>query len=114
MDIPLHIVEAGLTEEYVETHKLIDQIEQKQTDLYGRGSNLATKVKYLWVQEAGRNFSVKNPTRMEWRDMVAVHDLTKEMLEVSGLYYESKREMNEASRILRQLHELAKKKKEES
>lgn len=104
MDIPLKIVQSGLTEEYVAAKKRVKDIEKKSSEIYKKGTELQEKVREIWIQQAGRNYSVRHPARMQWREAVALHDLTKEFLEINGLHQETERDTEKAKGDIVQLY----------
>ena len=110
MHIPLKIVKAGLTEDYVQSIQLMDEIRKKQRELYKRGTEINDSMRKLWIYTAGRNYSFIHPTEMRWTTSLAIYELTKEMMEVSAEYKDLERDLAECQQICRQLNLIAEKK----
>lgn len=94
--IPLHVARAGLTEEYVSAWKRIYEVRDMKTDKRKELTELQDKMYNLLYYRHGSR-SMKHPADMEWRDAIALHDLTKELLELRGQYEEIYRELVEAT-----------------
>lgn len=104
MNIPLKIVQAGLLDEFLVINKKISQLKVDNYNNYQTGTAISEKIRDLWIIDNARNYAVRNPTQLKWTEVVAIHDLTKEMIEINGRHQELGKELEEAEAVLESLY----------
>lgn len=114
MYIPLSIVYAGLTDEYVSASSKLEEVKKQLEEVRTRADDISNQYKELLTTKEifitmGRvDFTVKHLKELTWPEVLMIHELGKEMVEMKGQEIELKKRENETRAAVEALYKKTK------
>jgi nitrogen fixation/metabolism regulation signal transduction histidine kinase len=96
MNIPLEVVNAGKTYEYVSLTEEIEELRKAKSRAYERCTQMMDSLKDIVFYQSGRNHTFIHPTSIKPMALLVIREVANNMIEDTQRYAEISQEYEDA------------------